>query len=144
MQSARGVEQVGRDSVEAALPAHARHGVRWLAPIVARSICFAWRPATASSKSRRAAAAPRWRALISTFSARGVTTQLNDGPGVTFDQVGGAFSITHSGRSLDALQGRRVRALRAGHAPIRIPRSTSTGAMNEAGLLELQARMRAI
>ena len=72
------------------------------------------------------------------FSARGVMTQLNDGPGVTFDQVGGAFSMTHEGDRWTLL-GRRVRALRAGH---RDPDSSFDVSWrdNEAGLLELQAR----
>jgi uncharacterized protein (TIGR02099 family) len=71
------------------------------------------------------------------FTARGVKTQLNDGPAVEFDQIGGGFSVTHTNDRWTLL-GRRVRALRAGH---RDPDSSFdvTWRDNAAGLLELQA-----
>jgi uncharacterized protein (TIGR02099 family) len=68
----------------------------------------------------------------------GVTTQLGLEPAVKFDQVSGAFTVTHSGDRW-TLKGRRVRALRDGH---RDPDSEFDAAWREGddGLLELRAR----
>jgi uncharacterized protein YhdP len=70
--------------------------------------------------------------------ASGVTTQLGLEPVVKFDQVSGAFTVTHSGDRWTLL-GRRVRALRDGH---RDPDSEFDAAWREGdgGLLELRAR----
>jgi uncharacterized protein (TIGR02099 family) len=70
--------------------------------------------------------------------ASGVTTQLGLEPAVKFDQVSGAFSVTHSGDRW-TLEGRRVRALRDGH---RDPDSEFDAAWREGdgGLLELRGR----
>jgi uncharacterized protein (TIGR02099 family) len=70
--------------------------------------------------------------------ASGVTTQLGLEPAVKFDQVSGAFTVTHSGDRW-TLKGRRVRALRDGH---RDPDSEFDAAWREGdgGLLELRAR----
>jgi len=70
--------------------------------------------------------------------ASGVTTQLGLEPVVKFDQVSGAFTVTHSGDRWTLL-GRRVRALRDGH---RDPDSEFDAAWREtdAGLIELRAR----
>src|SRR6202011_2360664 len=70
--------------------------------------------------------------------ASGVTTQLELEPAVKFDQVSGAFTVTHSGDRWTLL-GRRVRALRDGH---RDPDSECDAAWLEGsgGLLELRAR----
>jgi uncharacterized protein (TIGR02099 family) len=70
--------------------------------------------------------------------ASGVTTQLGLEPAVKFDQVSGAFAVTHSGDRW-TLEGRRVRALRDGH---RDPDSEFDAAWREGdgGLLELRAR----
>lgn len=70
--------------------------------------------------------------------ASGVTTQLGGEPVVKFDQVSGAFTLTHSGDRW-ALQGRRVRTLRDGH---RDPDSEFDADWREGngGLLELRAR----
>jgi uncharacterized protein (TIGR02099 family) len=70
--------------------------------------------------------------------ASGVTAQLGGEPVVKFDQVSGAFAVTHSGDRW-ALMGRRVRALRDGH---RDPDSEFDASWREGdgGLLELRAR----
>jgi uncharacterized protein (TIGR02099 family) len=70
--------------------------------------------------------------------ASGVTTQLGGEPVVKFDQVSGAFTVTHSGDRW-TLNGRRVRALRDGH---RDPDSEFDAAWREGdgGLLEFRAR----
>jgi len=70
--------------------------------------------------------------------ASGVTTQLGLEPAVKFDQVSGAFTVTHSGDRWTLL-GRRVRALRDGH---RGPDSEFEADWREGdgGLLELRAR----
>ena len=70
--------------------------------------------------------------------ASGVTTQLGLEPLVKFDQVSGAFTVTHSGDRWTLL-GRRVRALRDGH---RDPESQFDADWRESdgGLLELRAR----
>ena len=47
------------------------------------------------------------------FEANAVTTQLTDEPGVTFDQVSAALTVTHAGDRWTLL-GRRVRAQRQG------------------------------
>jgi uncharacterized protein (TIGR02099 family) len=72
------------------------------------------------------------------FLAAGMTTQLGGEPLVKFDQVSGAFTVTHSGDRW-TLQGRRVRALRDGH---RDPDSEFDAGWREGdgGLLELRAR----
>ncbi len=70
--------------------------------------------------------------------ASGVTTQLGGEPVVKFDQVSGAFTVTHAGDRWTLL-GRRVRALRDGH---RDPDSEFDAAWREGdgGLLEFRAR----
>src|SRR6266403_423368 len=70
--------------------------------------------------------------------ASGVTTQLGLEPVVKFDQVSGAFTVTHAGDRWTLL-GRRVRALRDGH---RDPDSEFDAAWREGdgGLLEFRAR----
>jgi uncharacterized protein (TIGR02099 family) len=70
--------------------------------------------------------------------ASGVTTQLGGEPVVKFDQVSGAFTVTHSGDRWTLL-GQRVRALRDGH---RDPESEFDAAWREGdgGLLEFRAR----
>ncbi|HMA00433.1 MAG TPA: YhdP family protein [Steroidobacteraceae bacterium] len=70
--------------------------------------------------------------------ASGVTTQLGLEPAVKFEQVSGAFSVTHSGDRW-TLEGRRVRALRDGH---RDPESEFEASWREGegGLVELRAR----
>jgi uncharacterized protein (TIGR02099 family) len=70
--------------------------------------------------------------------AAGVTTQLGSEPPVRFDQVSGAFTVTHAGDRW-TLQGRRVRAVREGH---RDPDSEFDAAWREGvgGLRELRAR----
>lgn len=72
------------------------------------------------------------------FGAIGVTTRLTDEPGVKFDQIAGSLTITHSGDRW-ALQGRRVRALRAGQ---RDPDSEFDVSWrgSDSGLVELNAR----
>src|SRR5450631_428680 len=69
--------------------------------------------------------------------ASGVTAQLGGEPVVRFDQVSGAFAVTHAGDRW-ALMGRRVRALRDGH---RDPDSEFDANWREGdgGLLELRA-----
>jgi uncharacterized protein (TIGR02099 family) len=70
--------------------------------------------------------------------ASDVTMRLGGEPVVKFDQVSGAFTVTHSGDRWTLL-GRRVRALRGGH---RDPDSEFDAAWREgdAGLLELRAQ----
>jgi uncharacterized protein (TIGR02099 family) len=72
------------------------------------------------------------------FGAQDVMTQLADEPSVKFDQIAGAFAMTHVGDRWTLL-GRRVRALRAGH---RDPDSEFDASWRgeDAGLLELHAR----
>jgi uncharacterized protein (TIGR02099 family) len=71
------------------------------------------------------------------FDAQNVMTQLTDEPGVKFDEIAGAFTVTHSGDRWTLL-GRRVRALRAGH---RDPDSEfDVSWRGDDGLLELRAR----
>jgi uncharacterized protein (TIGR02099 family) len=72
------------------------------------------------------------------FDATNVTTQLTHEPGVKFDQIAGALTISHSGDRWTLL-GRRVRALCAGR---RDPESEFdvNWRGDDAGLLELKAR----
>jgi uncharacterized protein (TIGR02099 family) len=72
------------------------------------------------------------------FGADNVMTQLTGEPDVKFDQVAGAFTMTHAGDRWTLL-GRRVRALRAGHSD---PDSEFDVGWrgDDSGLLELRAR----
>jgi uncharacterized protein (TIGR02099 family) len=72
------------------------------------------------------------------FEAADVTTQLTNEPGVKFDQIAGALTISHSGDRWTLL-GRRVRALRAGR---RDPESEFDVRWrgDDAGLVELKLR----
>jgi uncharacterized protein (TIGR02099 family) len=72
------------------------------------------------------------------FDAAEVTTQLANEPGVKFDQIAGALTISHSGDRWTLL-GRRVRALRAGR---RDPESEFDVSWrgDDAGLVELKLR----
>jgi uncharacterized protein (TIGR02099 family) len=72
------------------------------------------------------------------FGAAGVTTQLNDEPSVKFDQIAGSLTITHTGDRW-TLQGRRVRALRAGRSDPDSEFDVSWRG-NDSGLLELRGR----
>jgi uncharacterized protein (TIGR02099 family) len=72
------------------------------------------------------------------FHATAVTTQLTNEPGVKFDQISGALTVTHAGDRW-TLSGRRVRAQAAGR---RDPESEFDASWrgDESGLLELKAR----
>ena len=72
------------------------------------------------------------------FAARGVVTQLNDGPSAKFEQIGGALRVLHAGDRW-SLSGARVRAVRSGR---RDPESEFDVSWRggEAGLLDLRAR----
>jgi len=72
------------------------------------------------------------------FAARGVVTQLNDGPSAKFEQIGGALRVLHAGDRW-SLSGARVRAVRSGR---RDPDSQFDVSWrgSEAGLLDLRAR----
>ncbi len=72
------------------------------------------------------------------FAARGVVTQLNDGPSAKFEQIGGALRVVHAGDRW-SLSGARVRAVRSGR---RDPESEFDVSWRggEAGLLDLRAR----
>jgi len=72
------------------------------------------------------------------FSAKGVVTQLADGPSAKFEQISGALSVAHSSDRW-TLSGKRVQAVRQGH---RDPDSEFDVGWRggESGLLELRAR----
>jgi len=72
------------------------------------------------------------------FAARGVVTQLSDGPSAKFEQIGGALRVLHAGDRW-SLSGARVRAVRSGR---RDPDSQFDVSWrgSEAGLLDLRAR----
>ena len=72
------------------------------------------------------------------FGARGVATKLSEGPIVTFEQIGGALTIIHSSDRW-SLRGKRVRALRGGHADPDSEFAVSWRGGAD-GLLELSAR----
>jgi uncharacterized protein (TIGR02099 family) len=72
------------------------------------------------------------------FGADHVVTQLADEPGVTFDQVAGAFTITHAGDRWTIL-GRRLRASRAGR-PDPDSEFDVSWRGDDSGLVELRAR----
>jgi uncharacterized protein (TIGR02099 family) len=71
------------------------------------------------------------------FAAKGVVTQLTDGPSAKFEQISGALSIVHSSDRW-TLSGKRVRAVRQGR---RDPDSEFNVSWRggDAGLLELRA-----
>jgi uncharacterized protein (TIGR02099 family) len=71
------------------------------------------------------------------FAARGVVTQLTDGPSAKFEQIGGALSMVHSADRW-TLSGKRVRALRQGR---RDPDSEFSVSWRggDSGLLDLRA-----
>jgi uncharacterized protein (TIGR02099 family) len=71
------------------------------------------------------------------FAARGVVTQLKEGPSAKFEQISGALSIVHTGDRW-SLAGRRVRAVRSGR---RDPDSQFdvSWRSGDAGLLDLRA-----
>ncbi|HME39530.1 MAG TPA: YhdP family protein [Steroidobacteraceae bacterium] len=72
------------------------------------------------------------------FAARGVVTQLNDGPSAKFEQIGGALQIIHAGDRW-SLSGKGVRAVRAGRRDPDAQFDVSWRA-SDAGLLDLRAR----
>lgn len=77
------------------------------------------------------------RAVLS-VDARAVATLLPSGTAVKFDEIGGSFALTHTDDRW-SLQGRQVRALRAGRKdPVSQFGIDWRGA--EAGLVELRAR----
>ena len=71
------------------------------------------------------------------FAARGVVTQLKEGPGAKFEQISGALNVSHAGDHW-SLSGRRVRAVRSGR---RDPDSQFDVSWrgSDAGLLDLRA-----
>jgi uncharacterized protein (TIGR02099 family) len=71
------------------------------------------------------------------FEADDVLTQLTDEPGVKFDQIAGALTLTHAGDRW-TLRGRRVRALRAGRPDP--DAAFDVDWRDAAGLLELHAK----
>ena len=72
------------------------------------------------------------------FAAKGVVTQVRDGPRAAFDEISGALSILHAGDRW-TLSGKRVRAMHSGR---RDPDSQFDVSWrnNDAGLLDLRAR----
>jgi uncharacterized protein (TIGR02099 family) len=71
------------------------------------------------------------------FSANGVVTRPNDGPGAKFEQIGGSLNIVHSNDRW-ALSGKRVRAVRSGrHDPE--SQFDISWRDNDAGLVDLRA-----
>ena len=74
------------------------------------------------------------------FGARGVVTQLSDGPSPKFEQVSGALRVIHTGDRW-TLSGRRVRALRAGQRnPDPESQFDASWRNGDAGLVDVQAR----
>ncbi len=71
------------------------------------------------------------------FAARGVVTQLAEGPSAKFEQIGGALNVSHAGDRW-SLSGRRVQAVRSGR---RDPDSQFDVSWRggDAGLLDLHA-----
>ena len=122
----------------------------WTATARARDISFpGWRLLLPEFLSRLDAGsgafdlAARGTGLVLTsadldFAARGVVTQLNDGPSAKFEQIGGALRVLHAGDRW-SLSGARVRAVRSGR---RDPDSQFdvSWRRSDAGLLDLRAR----
>jgi uncharacterized protein (TIGR02099 family) len=74
------------------------------------------------------------------FGARGVVTQLSDGPGPKFEQISGALSVIHAGDRW-TLSGRWVRVVPSGRRnPDPDSQFDATWRSDDAGLVDLRAR----